>query len=122
MLWDHQVMSSNIILSHFCVSLLYYTIMFSSIAQRTTRRCCSFLATNNKATTTRNQIQCQHRRTFFASSTDHTRLLEEAEVHKLIVDDNIYQYVLVDYGMDTSTVVSKGTTITFSKNILGYKT
>jgi hypothetical protein len=32
--------------------------------------------------------------------------LEEAEVHRLrsSVDDGVYQYVLVDYGMDTATV------------------
>jgi hypothetical protein len=52
----------------------------------------------------------RRRRTFFASSTDHTRLLKEAEVHRL--DSNSVtdlcrlscQYVLVDYGMDKDTV------------------
>ncbi|KAG7349229.1 hypothetical protein IV203_011826 [Nitzschia inconspicua] len=50
------------------------------------------------------------RRTFFASSTDHTRLLQEAEVHCLVEEDdnetgiNKRQYVLVDYGMDLATV------------------
>lgn len=51
------------------------------------------------------------RRSFFASSTDHTRLLNEAEVHRLddnnTIDDSsgtVRQYVLVDYGMDVETV------------------
>ncbi|KAL3919473.1 MAG: hypothetical protein SGILL_003733 [Bacillariaceae sp.] len=45
------------------------------------------------------------RRSFFASSTDHTRLLKEAEVHRVDnTEDGTVQYVLVDYGMDAATV------------------
>ena len=43
-------------------------------------------------------------RTFFASSTDHTRLLNEAEIHCLAQDDGSKQYVMAASGMDIDTV------------------
>lgn len=44
------------------------------------------------------------RRTFFASSTDHTRLLKEAEVHCLDQEDGSMQYVMVAGGTDKGLV------------------
>jgi len=51
----------------------------------------------------------RQRRPFFASSTDHTRLLAEAEVHRLpsssaAKDDHHQQYVLAASGMDAAMV------------------
>jgi len=51
----------------------------------------------------------RQRRPFFASSTDHTRLLAEAEVHRLPSsaakdDDHHQQYVLAASGMDVAMV------------------
>lgn len=43
-------------------------------------------------------------RSFFASSTDHTRLLKEAEIHCISQDNGVKQYVLVAEGMDIDTV------------------
>lgn len=44
------------------------------------------------------------RRLFFASSTDHTRLLAEAQVHRFELDDGRLQYVLAAGGSDVSQV------------------
>jgi hypothetical protein len=44
------------------------------------------------------------KRTFFASSTDHTQLLAEAEVHCIPQDDGSTQYVMAASGMDVATV------------------
>lgn len=45
------------------------------------------------------------RRPFFASSTDHSRLLQEAEVHCLSTTEaNVHQYVMASGGMDTEMV------------------
>jgi hypothetical protein len=43
-------------------------------------------------------------RNFFASSTDHTRLLEEAQIHCILQENGIKQYVLVADGVDEETV------------------
>lgn len=43
-------------------------------------------------------------RTFFASSTDHTRLVSEAQVHCISQDGNIQQFVLAADGVDLDTV------------------
>lgn len=44
------------------------------------------------------------RRTFFASSTDHTTLLRDAEIHCLPLDDGKKQYVLAASGMEADMV------------------
>ena len=44
------------------------------------------------------------RRTFFASSTDHTRLLKEAKIHCLPLDDGKTQYVLAADGVAMDVV------------------
>jgi hypothetical protein len=44
------------------------------------------------------------KRTFFASSTDFTRLLAEAEVHSIPQDDGSTQYVMAASGTDAATV------------------
>jgi hypothetical protein len=44
------------------------------------------------------------RRTFFASSTDHTRLLAESEIHCLPLSDGKRQYVLAAGGMELDVV------------------
>jgi hypothetical protein len=44
------------------------------------------------------------KRPFFASSTDHTQLLAEAEVHCIPKDAGMKQYVLTANGMDLDTV------------------
>ena len=44
------------------------------------------------------------RRTFFASSTDHTRLLETAEVHVISREGGTRQYVMAAHGMDLDTI------------------
>lgn len=44
------------------------------------------------------------RRTFFASSTDHTRLLKEAKIHCLLLDGGKKQYVLAADGVDMDMV------------------
>lgn len=44
------------------------------------------------------------RRTFFASSTDHTRLLKEAKIHCLPLDDGKKQYVLAADGVAMDVV------------------
>lgn len=43
-------------------------------------------------------------RTFFASSTDHTQLLKESQVHRLPQDDGSTLYVMAAEGMDADTV------------------
>lgn len=44
-------------------------------------------------------------RPFFASSTDHTRLLHDAEVHRLpVAKDGVRQYVMASAGMDAAMV------------------
>lgn len=54
-------------------------------------------------------LLCQARRqrlcrSFFASSTDHTRLLADAQVHRLEIDADTLQYVLVASGTDIDLV------------------
>jgi hypothetical protein len=44
------------------------------------------------------------KRTFFASSTDHTQLLAESEVHCIPQDDGSTQYVMAASGIDVDTV------------------
>jgi hypothetical protein len=44
------------------------------------------------------------KRTFFASSTDFTRLLDEAEVHRIPQDDGSTQYVMAASGTDVDMV------------------
>jgi hypothetical protein len=44
------------------------------------------------------------KRTFFASSTDFTQLMAEAEVHRIPQDDGSTQYVMAASGMDVATV------------------
>jgi hypothetical protein len=44
------------------------------------------------------------KRTFFASSTDFTRLLDEAEVHRIPQDDGSTQYVMAASGTDADMV------------------
>jgi hypothetical protein len=44
------------------------------------------------------------RRTFFASSTDFTRLLQDSEVHCMPQDDGVKQYVLAASGMEEAMV------------------
>lgn len=51
-----------------------------------------------------NTIKNYRCRPFFASSTDHSRLLAEAEVYCLPTSENIKQFVLVARGMDYHTV------------------
>eukprot|EP00545_Synedropsis_sp_CCMP1620_P008088 CAMPEP_0119010862 /NCGR_PEP_ID=MMETSP1176-20130426/5303_1 /TAXON_ID=265551 /ORGANISM="Synedropsis recta cf, Strain CCMP1620" /LENGTH=210 /DNA_ID=CAMNT_0006963603 /DNA_START=37 /DNA_END=669 /DNA_ORIENTATION=+ len=43
-------------------------------------------------------------RTFFASSTDHTTLLQDADVHCIPLDDGLKQYVLAASGMEEAMV------------------
>mmetsp|Transcript_21193 Transcript_21193/g.42779 ORF Transcript_21193/g.42779 Transcript_21193/m.42779 type:complete len:222 (-) Transcript_21193:138-803(-) len=45
------------------------------------------------------------KRNFFASSTDHSRLLDSAEVHRVDYDGRGCQYVLVAHGTDKELVV-----------------
>jgi len=49
------------------------------------------------------RYQAVARRSFFASSTDHSRLLAESKVHRLISGDS-KQYVMAADGMDLETV------------------
>ena len=61
--------------------------------------------------TPKNLTKCFHfqnraKRTFFASSTDHTTLLQNAEIHCLPQDNDEKLYVLVAQGMDTEKVKS----------------
>jgi hypothetical protein len=44
------------------------------------------------------------RRFFFASSTDHTRLLDEADVHRVTLVDGVTQYVMAPNGTDLEIV------------------
>mmetsp|Transcript_21590 Transcript_21590/g.32139 ORF Transcript_21590/g.32139 Transcript_21590/m.32139 type:complete len:252 (-) Transcript_21590:2250-3005(-) len=46
------------------------------------------------------------RRSFFASSTDHSELLRSAEIHKFDDERDTLQYVLAAQGMDRATVKS----------------
>jgi len=48
-------------------------------------------------------LRFNSKRSFFASSTDHTQLLSNAEVHKLTTDGG-YQLVLAAQGMDLDTI------------------
>jgi hypothetical protein len=43
-------------------------------------------------------------RTFFASSTDHTRLLQDAHIHRIQITDDKVQYILAPDGIDADMV------------------
>jgi hypothetical protein len=54
--------------------------------------------------TLRLSLRTLRNRTFFASSTDHTKLLQEAQVHRLDERGGMKRYVMAAEGMDLETV------------------
>jgi hypothetical protein len=62
----------------------------------------SLLQMTNRSTVRSRRLLSK--RSFFASSTDHSKLLREAEVHCLQQDDGSRQYVMVAAGVDMNTV------------------